>query len=180
MLLRQLDKNKTLCDFGWRCSKGELSMTNERMKMLQTLEEKKDLFAEMEQLSDQMLAMDADELGQAYEQRQKLMDQAAELDKAIRTMCEEDPQARDAVNHVSQPEDAQLRELYDVSRAIKAAASRILEGEEYRRKHVEVERDKAKKKIEELNKSGSSVAMHYLDSMQKATEVFPKRRIRNF
>lgn len=155
-------------------------MTNQRMKMLQTLEEKKELFAEMVQLSDQMLAMDAEELGQAYEQRQKLMDQAAELDKAIRAMCDEDPQARDALNHVSQPQDEQLRRLYDVSRAIKAAATQMMEGEEYRRRHAQAERDKAKRKIEELNKSGSSVAMHYLDSMQKANEVFPKRRIRNF
>lgn len=156
-------------------------MTNERMKMLQTLAEKKELFLEMEQISDQMLVMDAEELGQAYEQRQKLMDQAAELDKALRTMCEEDPQARDAMNHVSQPEDEQLRQLYDMSRAIKAAANRMLDGEEYRRQHIIAQRDQAKKKIEELNKSGSSVAKHYLDSMQKATNAFPEhRRIRNF
>ena len=35
-------------------------MTNERAKLLQLLEEKKELFLEMEQVSEKMLLMDAD------------------------------------------------------------------------------------------------------------------------
>lgn len=158
-------------------------MTNERAKLLQLLEEKKELFLEMEQVSEKMLLMDADELTQACSQRQKILDQVQEIDRVLKGMCQEDEEARLVMNHEVQPEaeDKALKALYEMSFAVKAVVNRIVREEEARRNHVEQQRDAIKYKIEELNQSGSSVARQYLQTAKmNGQDLSFLRKTRNF
>lgn len=158
-------------------------MTNERVKLLQLLEEKKELFLEMEQVSEKMLLMDADELTQACSQRQKILDQVQEIDRVLKGMCQEDEEARLVMNHEVQPEaeDKALKALYEMSFAVKAVVNRIVREEEARRNHMEQQRDAIKYKIEELNQSGSSVARQYLQTAKmNGQDLSFLRKTRNF
>ncbi|HJC72336.1 MAG TPA: hypothetical protein H9698_06040 [Candidatus Ruthenibacterium merdavium] len=158
-------------------------MTNERAKLLQLLEEKKELFLEMEQVSEKMLLMDADELTQACSQRQKILDQVQEIDRVLKGMCQEDEEARLVMNHEVQPEaeDKALKALYEMSFAVKAVVNRIVREEEARRNHMEQQRDAIKYKIEELNQSGSSVARQYLQTAKmNGQDLSFLRKTRNF
>lgn len=158
-------------------------MTNERAKLLQLLEEKKELFLEMEQVSEKMLLMDADELTQACSQRQKILDQVQEIDRVLKGMCQEDEEARLVMNHEVQPEaeDKALKALYEMSFAVKAVVNRIVREEEARRNHIEQQRDAIKHKIEELNQSGSSVARQYLQTAKmNGQDLSFLRKTRNF
>lgn len=158
-------------------------MTNERAKLLQLLEEKKELFLEMEQVSEKMLLMDADELAQACSQRQKILDQVQEIDRVLKGMCQEDEEARLVMNHEVQPEaeDKALKALYEMSFAVKAVVNRIVREEEARRNHMEQQRDAIKYKIEELNQSGSSVARQYLQTAKmNGQDLSFLRKTRNF
>ena len=158
-------------------------MTNERAKLLQLLEEKKELFLEMEQVSEKMLLMDADELAQACSQRQKILDQVQEIDRVLKGMCQEDEEARLVMNHEVQPEaeDKALKALYEMSFAVKAVVNRIVREEEARRNHMEQQRDAIKYKIEELNQSGTSVARQYLQTAKmNGQDLSFLRKTRNF
>ena len=158
-------------------------MTNERAKLLQLLEEKKELFLEMEQVSEKMLLMDADELTQACSQRQKILDQVQEIDRVLKGMCQEDEEARLVMNHEVQPEaeDKALKALYEMSFAVKAVVNRIVREEEARRNHMEQQIDAIKHKIEELNQSGSSVARQYLQTAKmNGQDLSFLRKTRNF
>ena len=158
-------------------------MTNERAKLLQLLEEKKELFLEMEQVSEKMLLMDADELTQACSQRQKILDQVQEIDRVLKGMCQEDEEARLVMNHEVQPEaeDKALKALYEMSFAVNAVVNRVVRGEEARRNHMEQQRDAIKYKIEELNQSGSSVARQYLQTAKmNGQDLSFLRKTRNF
>lgn len=158
-------------------------MTNERAKLLQLLEEKKELFLEMEQVSEKMLLMDADELTQACSQRQKILDQVQEIDRVLKGVCQEDEEARLVMNHEVQPEaeDKALKALYEMSFAVKAVVNRIVREEEARRNHMEQQRDAIKYKIEELNQSGSSVARQYLQTAKmNGQDLSFLRKTRNF
>lgn len=158
-------------------------MTNERAKLLQLLEEKKDLFLEMEQVSEKMLSMNADELGEACSQRQKILDQVQEIDRVLKNICREDEDARRAMNHEVQPQDQEddLKALYEMSFSVKAVVNRIVREEEARRNHIEQERDVIKHKIEELNQSGTSVAKQYLQTAKiNGQDLSFLRKTRNF
>ena len=129
---------------------------------------KKELFFQLEELTEQMSLLEVDALAVIMETRQRILQEISVLDEQIVAFCDEDEELRTALNHKCRKQDLspELAKFYDVSLAIKATANRIVQNDEHIQMHMEFEKKRALEKIQQLNTSGPVVASRYHNSAQ--------------
>lgn len=137
-----------------------------RMQILQLLAEKQQLFSEIEKMTEDLCAQQVDELVQCMEKRGELLEQIKVIDCKIEKNCGEE--LRPVLHHACARGDLSqdLVKYYDAALAIKAIANRIIKNEDGVRLHLESEKQRIAKKLEELNHSGFSVANQYHRSVE--------------
>ena len=135
--------------------------------ILQFLDEKKSLFLQFEQESEQMCFCLPDEIEGHMEQRLALQKKIQDLDQQLSALYESLPEAAQAVSNQEDFSDlpATLRPVYDRSLEIKGVINRILQNEPMLKERLELERADLLKKLEENKKSSGSVAQKYYNSI---------------
>lgn len=136
-------------------------MNETEEKILELLTQKKQIFLNIEEISEKMLLMDVDELIDAVEKRQMLLEQIQKIDQEIRGYCDRQPEIRPFLNHTQLAQTEKQKIFYNISLEIKATANRIMQGEKEIEKYMLVKKQQVKEKIEELNQTGQVVAKRY-------------------
>lgn len=132
---------------------------------MQTLQQKKQVFMLLEQQSEQMLTIPANQLEKAVENRQKLLEQIQALDEGLRALCKDWRELAALLNHECLPSTSNQQAIYQLDSEIKAIANRILRGEKAIQQHICAEQNRIREKIENINKSGYTVAKKYQQSV---------------
>lgn len=148
---------------------------------MHTLQQKKQMFLLLEQQSEKMLVMQADQLEKAVENRQNLLEQIEELDQRLRALCKDWHELAGLLNHECLPSTSNEQEIYQLDSEIKAIANRILRGEQAIQQHIYAEQNRIKEKIEKMNKSGYTVAKKYQQSIVTSNVgYYEDKKSRNF
>lgn len=135
----------------------------EQEDLVALLAEKKELFLACERATGEMSVCQVEELDVFSRRRQEAIDGAIALDVQIETLSAAD-EAIQAALHNSCDRRAltpRLGAIYDASLAVKAVANRILQNEDTVRGRIELEKERLLDKIQNINSSGSAVAVRY-------------------
>lgn len=151
---------------------------NEVMELLQ---QKKQAFSLLEQQSEAMLGMEVQELEQAIENRQSLLNQIQKIDDTLKKIGLQWQELPTILNRQRLPENPQEQNIYQLDGEIKAIANRVMQGEKGIAEYICTQKKRIKEKIEKLNKSGYTVAKKYHQSvMTGGTMQYQKKKSRNF
>ena len=135
--------------------------------ILQLLDEKKSLFLQFEQESEQMCFCPLDKIAGHMEQRLALQENIEYLDQQLSALYESVPGAAQTASNQKDlsalPDE--LRPVYDRSLEIKGVINRILQNGPMLQERLELERADLLKKLEENRKSSGSVAQKYYNSI---------------
>ncbi len=136
--------------------------------ILQKLEQKRKLFAEMESITSAMTLYKVEELAQSMQKRSKIINAIDEIDLQLRAQAEQNELLRRALNNSCDrsPLDGDMARVYDASLAVKAIVNRIIQNEQSVKKHLDFEKSRVLEGIEKLTQSGLSVADRYHKSVQ--------------
>ena len=132
------------------------------------VDEKRELFLRIEQVSERMREASADELAELFAERGELLEQVQALDENIKELAKGDESILAALANKSEPEtlEGDLKKIFEASMKVKAIANRVANGELIIKEHIEAERDGLREKIEEMNASSQSVAGSYMRSVK--------------
>ena len=124
---------------------------------------KKDLFFQLELLTEHMCLQDVDALVDTMEKRTIIFKEIESLDILIKTFTNDDHKLRQALNHEFPKNtfDTELAMLYDLSLSIKACINRINQNDDHILLHMDFEKQLILGKIEKLNTSGAVAANKY-------------------
>lgn len=145
-------------------------MMNDVLEVTALLCQKRTLFLEIEDLTNQMSTLPVDDLINVVAKRAELLAQVKTIDDSITEHCKDNALLRNALNHdnIAQNLPQELKQISHDSLSIKAIVNRIKNSEEYITMYLETEKTRIVKKIEELNHSGSVVANRYHRSIETA------------
>ena len=132
------------------------------------VDEKRELFLRIEQVSERMREASADELAELFAERGELLEQVQALDENIKELAKGDESILAALANKSEPEtlEGDQKKIFEASMKVKAIANRVANGELIIKEHIEAERDGLREKIEEMNVSSQSVAGSYMRSVK--------------
>lgn len=147
---------------------------------IQYVNQKRELFQELETISEKMLLMEVEELIESVETRGDLLNQIAQQDAELKTLCVQNDAIRQMLNNTRLPQTEQEEELYNSSMQVKAAASRIMESEKTIEEYMQYKRNELKTKIEQLNTSSQSTAKYYHKVIAGGITENSKNFSRNF
>lgn len=151
-----------------------------RTEALALLGEKQRLLREVEERSEQMLALGPDRLEEAVNHRLALLQKVEQLDRRLRSLCGEDAALRAALNQTGPQTDPQLAQLARAALQARATANRIVQGDPAVRRHMLAQRALLKSKIEKLNRGGGAVAKRYRQAMETGHTPWRQKKSRNF
>ena len=134
------------------------------------LTRKKNLFLQIEEITDNMCLLQVEELLVSVEARQIRLEEITQLDITLKEYCQEDPLLKSVLNHdcTTKGLSDELCTLYDIALSIKACVNRIMQNDENVRLHLAFEKDRILSNIEQLNTSSTVVADRYHRSIQTA------------
>ncbi|NLV86904.1 MAG: hypothetical protein GX025_06775 [Clostridiales bacterium] len=144
-------------------------------EILELLTKKKDLFFEIEDLTEKMKYAPVEELSDIFEARGKVLSLVGEIDNEIRELSYEDKALKSLLNNSSSPEglSGMAADIYKASLSVKAVANRVLNSEPELMSRIEDEKQKILSRIEEMNSSSHSVAGSYMKSVQTGITQTP-------
>ena len=136
-------------------------------EILRHLEEKKRLFLEFEQETEQMCFAPINEIEKHMQIRLDLQEQIEDLDEELQALYDQLPGAREAASHAAKRQDLSepLGKIYDLSMQVKAVVHRIMQNEPMILERIQKERAELLKKLESTKQSSASVAQRYHQSM---------------
>lgn len=137
-------------------------------KLPELLKQKKELLLRFEAVTEQMYTLSPETLLDLVEERGRLLEKAGKLDEEIQEIGRYHPEVLPVLNNQRDLGGLEglERQIYDASLAVKAVANRIRQNEDSLRQHIQLQKDAVLKRIENMNKSGYSVADKYYRSVQ--------------
>lgn len=139
-------------------------------QILRLLSEKRDLFLEMEEVTSAMCFQQVEQIAESMDRRSRLVGRIDMLDATIRDLCAGRELVQACIHHTCDRDGLpqELGEVYDASMAVKAVVNRILRNDDAVKSHLEFEKQRVLQKVEEMNRSGTSVANQYYQSVKTA------------
>lgn len=148
---------------------------NNSNEILKLLNEKKILFLEVEQITNDIMSAPVSDIAATLERRGKLLDSVVLLDQKISAFVGNDAVVRSVLNNTCDASSLskEYSTLFEASLKIKAIVNRIRNSENGIKERITTERDNTLAKIERLNQSSVSVAEKYKRSLETG---FPQGR----
>lgn len=147
---------------------------------IQSINQKKQLFQEVETICEKMLVMEVEDLIASVEKRAVLLEQIAQQDAELKVLCTQENAIKEMLNNTRLPNTEEEEQLYQSSMKVKAIASRILEGEKTIEEYMQYKTNELKNKIEQLNGSSQSTAKRYHQVIAGGIVSDSKNFSRNF
>ncbi len=142
--------------------------------------EKKQLFAEVEAISEQMLLMEVDELIESVSKRGNLLERVSQQDEMLKALCRQDAAIKEMLNNSRLPQSPEEQQLYQLTMEVKAIANRLMQGEKTIAEYMQYKRSELRDKIEKLNASSQSTAKRYHQVIAAGIGADSKNFSRNF
>lgn len=132
------------------------------------LQEKVELYKQIELLSEQMITANVDDFIDCYEERGSLLEKVSKIDVEIAEFLVTNKLLKDVLNiECSRLDlDDDHKKMYDLSFKIKGAINRILRNDASVQENMRFQKEKLLKDIENLNKSPQTVAGKYNKAVQ--------------
>lgn len=136
--------------------------------VIDLLNEKREIFLEVEKLTNLMLISPIEELSEILEERGEFLQKAVLIENEINNKVSSDECARSILSNSGDMSNlpCDLEKLYESSMRIKAVINRINNLEVEVQERFESERDLILEKIESMNSSSNSVAGNYKRTVQ--------------
>ncbi|WP_099205328.1 hypothetical protein [Scatolibacter rhodanostii] len=137
------------------------------LEVLALLTEKKKLFSDFESITETMLFLQVDDLALSIEKRENLLQEIQGIDTKLHELCLHNQEINEALHHEGNANQLSpdAAKIYDMALNIKAIVNRVLKNEEPIRTHLDEEKQRLFDAMENLNKSGESVAGQYHQSV---------------
>ena len=137
-------------------------------KLIKLLKAEREIFLEVEALTNQMMTSPTEELSDLLSERGSLLQKAVSIEDEINEEVIDSEDIRNVLRNrgdMSKLSDDSAA-VYDASMSVKAVINRINRLEDDVRSRIENERNAILKKIESINSSSNSVAENYKRSVQ--------------
>lgn len=151
--------------------------------VMDCLRREKEIFLEIEQLTESLLYAEPDEAARTVERRGERIEQAAALRAQAVSACGEQAALRAAVAMEQQDAaDAQAKAVYEASLAVRAVWNRVQLSEQAVVQRLSMEKQALLDKIENLGQDNGQIAGRYFQSVRTGLSggsqgILPKKYI---